>query len=1183
MTLADITSRGRAPLRRDRVPGDGPTDAAGRPANAADSFVRFEFPFDADAASKPSNAGKCFSGHFDASCPWRLDDPRLAADAFDPDVGFARVHYVMSETSARVAQAAAGAGHATSTVGLFKTPSFAAERKKRQSTNRSEEPELLDALTKPEKYVQPIVEYPFDPETALERHLVRGRSKAGPEGRLRADATFLETRTKACLFEDVVDLEAFAKYVHELKPRCQHDLAPMLYLTQAVLGHVLNREMAFFSAEVRDLKNSLLRAKLVLEEAVRENQKSRAENVLDRWRAAAKRVAADVKGAHLENHEEYLLRLSDDRQAQIEDLTEQLAKANVKLEAMGEIREEARKARRDLTKAEAAVLATEKKHEERLKTLKSVAGQKDRAILELRQKLESLSDASDENKRLKELVDENAELKRRLSEGAGLTVADGAYEAYAESVRFSASDINMSVEEKRQRSARLKQLTPPEAARVVQTIPDWSEAGDVLRGTTVDFASEVLTCGVLDHAEIGAVLCHLSDMDGIVLFAMLRKTAHEHVVGPMRTVAPAVAAGWIVNAAEQAKKRLAIGDALGADAVAELARALGDDEAVLVLDAQPHELLAKVFESMYYADELGDAAELLRKLTGASRTGALLLMDEEVRAEYAAELDDARVLAEPSLEDASDETVVETVAARPTASTRETVSSSEAETDGANVSTTDETSETEKASFPAGRVATRTFVKPKHERDISENERVVNRMTVPPSWLLYCGCADATDATDVTDDSLQDDEKTKGTNASILRPEKLLKLWRREAYKTMRPSKLRAMVTRVYRDKMRDDARSLLIEKKHRVPLTEYVARWFDVSFTTRSVAQRKLAKFIFSLQKTYEANEDKRICQFVRLVGLYHPMPACMADLLLEAMEMTAACVSGPDAPFFAPAEFWTTWTSGRVIPLDPATQLEILTKAFPESDAEDAEAGDATARETTKAPPRRMTKSPLALLELLREETNEFPETTPDWVTLPNGHVSVSRFMEYILDVLVTTHLEWHDVVERAFIDAAGEDKVLDFAEFKKACAAMKPAAPPSEASFAFMYWRALTNKGTDVPRLFSFGEVLDAVRRGEEALYDLARDFVEAKGEKEEVSLTVLGCDARDGVASFLWHCGIVNQLGVRGDGSSALSDLRLQAQRRDATISKGSRSFVIDRRVATGSESGDANEEEARAAT
>jgi hypothetical protein len=724
----------------------------------------------------------------------------------------------------------------------------------------------------------------------------------------------------------------------------------------------------------------------------------------------------------------------------------------------------------------------------------------------------------------------------------------------------------------------------------VQTIPDWSEAGDVLRGTTVDFASEVLTCGVLDYAEIGAVLCHLSDMDGIVLFAMLRKTAHEHVVGPMRTVASAVAAGWIVNAAEQAKKRLAIGDALGADAVAELARALGDDEAVLVLDAQPHELLAKVFESMYYADELGDAAELLRKLTGASRTGALLLMDEEVRAEYAAELDDARVLAEPSLDDDRDETVVETVAARPTDATRETVSSSEAETDGANVSTqTSETSETS-ASFPAGRVATRTFVKPKHERDISENERVVNRMTVPPSWLLYCGCADATDATgatdatDVTDDSLQDIEKTK-TNASILRPEKLLKLWRREAYKTMRPSKLRAMVTRVYRDKMRDDAR-LARAGKHRSPLTEYVARWFDVSYGSRATARRKLAKFIFSLQKTYEENEDRRVCQFTRLCGLYHPMTAASADLLLEAMEMTAARMSGADAPFFAPAEFWTTWTSGKVIPVDAATQLDILGKVFPDRTIRERLDGTSddpneheneNENERREDPRRAQSRSPLALRAALGEESESRPEVLPEWARLPPGAVSVSRFMEFILDAVVTMHTEWHDAVEREFIDAAGEDQVLDFAEFKRACAAMKPAAAPSEDSFAFMYWRALKSAaaGTSRRHALSFSEVLDAVRRGEEALVDLAQSKVTGArngsegenaaslaGDASRVT-TSLGCGARHGAASFLWHCGIVNQLGVRADGSSELTEAREEARRRDEALSKGSRSFVIDR--------------------
>jgi hypothetical protein len=1230
MTLADITSRGRAPLRRDRVPGDGPTDAAGRPANAADTFVRFEFPFDADAASKPSNAGKCFSGHFDASCPWRLDDPRLAADAFDPDVGFARVHYVMSETSAGVARAAAGAGHATSTTGLFKAPSFSAERKKRHSEQSGassapqSEPELLDALTMPDKVVQPIVEYPFDPKTALERHLVLGRSEKSPthgdeKGRLRSDAAFAEARTKACLLDDVIDLEAFARYVHELKPRCQHDLAPTLYLTQAVLGHLLHREMSFFSAEVRELKNSLLRTKAVLEEAVRESRNTKAALTIDRWREAARRVALDVKDAKMENHEAYLLRLSDDRQAQIEDLEDQLAKANVKLEAMNEIREEARKARLDLQKVERSVAATEKKHEERQKTLKSVAGQKDRQILELRQKLESLAQSSDESHKLAELVDENAELRRRLSEGAGLAVPDGAYEAYAESVRFSSSDVHTSVAEKRARSARLKALTPPEAARVVQAIPEWSDVGDVLRGTTVDFVSEVLTCGVLDYADVGAILSNLSDMDGIVLFAMLRKTSHEHVVGPMRTVAPAVAAGWIVNAAEQAKKRLALGDALGTDAVAEMARALGDDEAVLVLDAQNYDVLAKVFEQMYYADELGDAAELLRKCTGATRTGVLLLMDEEIREEFAAELDDgeergaqkrqdtlggddnarigsfeASVSASNAAEtdasrDASEEpngtssntkTTTDadvTEAAEAEKETRSTRSEG-AETTGPeeeDASSSPRALELDDAAFPAGRVAARTFVKPSLERDIPDHERVVAHMTVPPSWLLYCGCVDDVDPCG--------DGSARRDGHVTLRPEKLLGLWRREAFQTIRPFKLRAMVARVYRDKMRDDAR-LARAGKHRSPLTEYVVRWFDASYGSRATARRKLAKFIFSLQKTYEENEDRRVCQFTRLCGLYHPMTAASADLLLEAMEMTAACMSGADAPFFAPAEFWTTWTSGKVIPVDAATQLDILQKVFPDGTIRERLDGTSenpeNENENEKYENPRRVRSPLALRAALGEESESRPEVLPEWARLPPGAVSVSRFMEFILDAVVTMHTEWHDAVQREFIDAAGEDQVLDFAEFKRACAAMKPAAAPSEDSFAFMYWRALKSAaaGTSQPFALSFREVLDAARRGEEALVNLAQsnETREPEGERGGegeggASLvgdasrvtTSLGCGARHGAASFLWHCGIVNQLGVRADGSSELTEAREEARRRDAALSKGSRSFVIDR--------------------
>ena len=429
---------------------------------------------------------------------------------------------------------------------------------------------------------------------------------------------------------------------------------------------------------------------------------------------------------------------------------------------------------------------------------------------------------------------------------------------------------------------------------------------------------------------------------------------------------------------------------------------------------------------------------------------------------------------------------------------------------------------------------------------------------------MYCGCVD---------------------DVGTLRPEKLLGLWRREAFQTIRPFKLRATVARVYRDKMRDDAR-LARAGKHRSPLTEYVARWFDVSYGSRATARRKLAKFIFSLQKTYEENEDRRVCQFTRLCGLYHPMTAASADLLLEAMEMTAARMSGADAPFFAPAEFWTTWTSGKVIPVDAATQLDILGKVFPDRTIRERLDGTSddpneheneNENERREDPRRAQSRSPLALRAALGEESESRPEVLPEWARLPPGAVSVSRFMEFILDAVVTMHTEWHDAVEREFIDAAGEDQVLDFAEFKRACAAMKPAAAPSEDSFAFMYWRALKSAaaGTSRRHALSFSEVLDAVRRGEEALVDLAQSKVTGArngsegenaaslaGDASRVT-TSLGCGARHGAASFLWHCGIVNQLGVRADGSSELTEAREEARRRDEALSKGSRSFVIDR--------------------
>ena len=80
--MESITKRGAAPLRMQRTPGDGALDKTGM---VQQHYARFEFPFDKTAAAKGGK--RFFSGHFDAYCPWRMDDPALETDAFAPDVG----------------------------------------------------------------------------------------------------------------------------------------------------------------------------------------------------------------------------------------------------------------------------------------------------------------------------------------------------------------------------------------------------------------------------------------------------------------------------------------------------------------------------------------------------------------------------------------------------------------------------------------------------------------------------------------------------------------------------------------------------------------------------------------------------------------------------------------------------------------------------------------------------------------------------------------------------------------------------------------------------------------------------------------------------------------------------------------------------------------------------------------
>ena len=590
MTLERITSRGRAPLKQARAPGDGPLDQAGRQV----PFVRFEFPHDAKLAERLPKT--FFSGHFDAHCPaWRMDDPALATDAFDEDVGFARLHYVMGVTDETGARLKSGAAHETATASLARP--------------RSPTPAMADVT----KHYHPVREYPYDPTTALERHLVPPSELE----RLQDDPVFARFKSKAIL-EESLNLEAFARHCMQLAPRCAHDFKPMCYLLQALLGHLLNREMSFWSEEVRELRNDLLRMRTLLDDAAQEHRIARASALLQKWRGKAKLSSArnNDAAAAMESHEHHILELTDKLTAEIDALKERCAKAEAKSGTQAALHKELKETKREKAKLEKELALAGKKAASEQKTLKTLCSQKDKTISELRRKVAELTETSDVTARMAAMAAEIEELKRRIEEGGGAAVENDDYEAFAKNL-LAAED---TPEGRAERAKRFTNLSPHEAARVMQAMGDWSVAGEMLRRCTVDFTSDALTCGVLDPEDVGEALSNLSDMDGMVLFAMFRKMSHEAVAGVMRTVHPAIAGGWLANAADQAKSRMAVGGAVGVDALHDIVHTLGEQDVVAVLDAQRPEIVARLCEKMYYADELLDAVDALQGCSGATRT-----------------------------------------------------------------------------------------------------------------------------------------------------------------------------------------------------------------------------------------------------------------------------------------------------------------------------------------------------------------------------------------------------------------------------------------------------------------------------------------------------------------------------------------------------------------------------------
>ena len=103
----------------------------------------------------------------------------------------------------------------------------------------------------------PVRKYPYEPGTPLSKSIVPSPAS------IQNHPSFQKYESKRIVTK-AVDLDDLAAYVRELRPRCAHDFKPMCYLLQSLMGHLLAREMMFFSSEIRDLKNQLLQMRDLL-------------------------------------------------------------------------------------------------------------------------------------------------------------------------------------------------------------------------------------------------------------------------------------------------------------------------------------------------------------------------------------------------------------------------------------------------------------------------------------------------------------------------------------------------------------------------------------------------------------------------------------------------------------------------------------------------------------------------------------------------------------------------------------------------------------------------------------------------------------------------------------------------------------------------------------------------------
>lgn len=334
----------------------------------------------------------------------------------------------------------------------------------------------------------------------------------------------------------------------------------------------------------------------------------------------------------------------------------------------------------------------------------------------------------------------------------------------------------------------------------------------------------------------------------------------------------------------------------------------------------------------------------------------------------------------------------------------------------------------------------------------------------------------------------------------------LVKIWEKDGKVQMTAPKCRGMIAKMYEMKISVDKANARASKIN-LPLVDYVCVFFDNSFGLKKMARQNLTRFIFSIREIYAEGSDPLVCTFVRLCGLYHPLPASALNFLLGCAHLAAAGLSGGGQEFAKPQNFWAQWVAGKSISFSLKKSKEIASMAFIHVDQATVES---------------------VVLPAFVEAVEANTTGKEGQYDVPKGKLSLGKFLACLVEAQVKLNGELDNLMREVLMSNADDDGNLTFKAWRAAVVRdVKTHRVPNEGAIAYIFARAHALEHRVAKKLSK------AVHSGPAILKDLG----------EDPETTVVSADSL--VSSFNWNYGIICEAGMRLDGTSLVEEAEEKA--------------------------------------